>query len=112
MLEARWERADAAAAVRRCAQPATAAPRVLLLLLCDVCAGAPEPANASVIVGFIAYMCVGMWNNYSQYGAAGWDLLPHRDFWREFPYLVKDAAQHVFRSVSRSTSSSAGYEPV
>ena len=64
------------------------------------------------VVAFVAYMIVGMWNNYTQYGATGWDMVPHRDFWRESPYIARDAALHVFRSVSHAASPRGGYEPV
>ena len=50
--------------------------------------------------GFGAYMVVGMYNNYNNYGASGWDLIPHKDFWRESPYIARDAAAHVWQSVS------------
>ncbi|KAL8292291.1 hypothetical protein RQP46_001757 [Phenoliferia psychrophenolica] len=38
----------------------------------------------------LAYFVGGMWYNYSQYGATGWDMVPHRDVWRDFPYVVAD----------------------
>ncbi|KAJ1024033.1 hypothetical protein NDA13_004863 [Ustilago tritici] len=51
-------------------------------------------------VGFVAYMGIGMYNNYNNYGASGWDLVPHKDFWRESPYIARDAASHVWQTVS------------
>lgn len=51
-------------------------------------------------VGFAAYMGVGMYNNYNNYGASGWDLVPHKDFWRESPYIARDAATHIWQTVS------------
>lgn len=53
-----------------------------------------------LFVGFVAYMGVGMYNNYNNYGASGWDLVPHKDFWRESPYIARDAASHVWQTVS------------
>ncbi|SNX84877.1 uncharacterized protein MEPE_03586 [Melanopsichium pennsylvanicum] len=71
-------------------------------------------------VGFAGYMGVGMYNNYNNYGASGWDLVPHKDFWRESPYLARDAASHVWQTVSGNRGgggfSGAGgrgaYEPI
>lgn len=31
-------------------------------------------------LGFLAYFVVGAWVQRTQYGATGWDLVPHRDF--------------------------------
>ncbi|TKY85339.1 hypothetical protein EX895_005501 [Sporisorium graminicola] len=53
-----------------------------------------------LFVGFIGYMGVGMYNNYNNYGASGWDLVPHKEFWRECPYIARDAATHVWQTVS------------
>lgn len=71
-------------------------------------------------LGFAGYMIAGMYKNYNNYGATGWDLVPHRDFWRESPYIAKDAVAHVWQSVSGNRGrggfgGSAGrgaYEPV
>ncbi|PWZ00341.1 hypothetical protein BCV70DRAFT_109261 [Testicularia cyperi] len=71
-------------------------------------------------LGFIAYMGIGIYNNYNNYGSTGWDLIPHKDFWRESPYIARDAASHVWQSVSGNRSrggfgTSAGrgaYEPI
>ncbi len=41
-----------------------------------------------------------MYNNYNNYGASGWDLVPHKDFWRESPYIARDAATHIWQTVS------------
>ncbi|KIS68786.1 uncharacterized protein UMAG_03352 [Mycosarcoma maydis] len=73
-----------------------------------------------LFVGFVAYMGVGMYNNYNNYGASGWDLVPHKDFWRESPYIARDAATHVWQAVSGNRGgggfSGAGgrgaYEPI
>ena len=73
-----------------------------------------------LLAGFVAYMGVGMYNNYNNYGASGWDLVPHKDFWRESPYIARDAATHVWQTVSGNRGgggfSGAGgrgaYEPI
>ncbi|GAA5835926.1 hypothetical protein JCM11251_006604 [Rhodosporidiobolus azoricus] len=43
-----------------------------------------------LFLGFIAYLGIGMWQNYTQYGATGWDAIPHRDMWRDLPHVVGD----------------------
>ncbi|KAF8609082.1 hypothetical protein BDV93DRAFT_519099 [Ceratobasidium sp. AG-I] len=45
-----------------------------------------------------AYFGLGAYHNYNQYGASGWDLIPHRDFWRDVPYLIGDLVSHLFSS--------------
>lgn len=73
-----------------------------------------------LFVGFAAYMGVGMYNNYNNYGASGWDLVPHKDFWRESPYIARDAAAHVWQTVSGNRGSGGfngaggrgAYEPI
>lgn len=73
-----------------------------------------------IFVGFAAYMGVGMYNNYNNYGASGWDLVPHKDFWRESPYIAKDAATHIWQTVSGNRSGGGysggggrgAYEPI
>lgn len=67
----------------------------------------------------LMYLGVGMWYNHHQYGATGWDLLPHRDMWRELPYVASDFWRHVSRTWQGSTSVGGnmatgryGYEPV
>ncbi|GJJ06439.1 hypothetical protein Clacol_000631 [Clathrus columnatus] len=46
----------------------------------------PEPDTGSGI---------GAYYNYNHFGASGWDLIPHRDFWREVPYLFRDFIDHL-----------------
>ncbi|GAA5987739.1 hypothetical protein JCM11641_006512 [Rhodosporidiobolus odoratus] len=43
-----------------------------------------------LILGFIAYFALGIWNNYNTYGATGFDAIPHRELWRDLPYVVAD----------------------
>ncbi|KAG8729148.1 hypothetical protein FRC11_009412 [Ceratobasidium sp. 423] len=56
-----------------------------------------------------AYFGLGAYHNYNQYGASGWDLIPHRDFWRDVPYLLRDLVSHLFSS---GRSSRGGYTSV
>ena len=73
-----------------------------------------------LFLGFIAYMGAGMYNNYNNYGASGWDLVPHKDFWRESPFIARDAATHVWQTVSGNRSGTGfggaggrgAYEPI
>ncbi|GAA5925272.1 hypothetical protein JCM1841_001916 [Sporobolomyces salmonicolor] len=43
-----------------------------------------------LFLGLIAYFAFGSYNNYTTYGATGWDMIPHRDVWRDLPYVVMD----------------------
>ena len=68
------------------------------------CEDAPEKDAASntggwgwftwvlIIVFLLAatYIIFGSWLNYNRYGARGWDLVPHGDAIRDFPYVFKD----------------------
>ncbi|KAJ1678517.1 type II membrane protein [Spiromyces aspiralis] len=53
-----------------------------------------------ILVVFIIYFGVGMVYNYLQNGYRGLDLIPHREFWREFPYLCIDFGRYVWDRVS------------
>ncbi|KAJ2879830.1 type II membrane protein [Coemansia aciculifera] len=46
------------------------------------------------------YLVLGVMYNYLIVRATGLDLIPNRAFWREFPYLCSDFAQHVWSMVS------------
>ena len=59
----------------------------------------------------VLYVAVGMWYNYQHYGARGWDMLPHRDAWRDVPYYVRDLSRHMTRAAGGSAPRS-GYEAV
>ncbi|KIJ49493.1 hypothetical protein M422DRAFT_27858 [Sphaerobolus stellatus SS14] len=48
-----------------------------------------------LLLAFVAYFALGAYHNYNSYGATGWDLVPHRDFWREVPYLIRDFGEHL-----------------
>ncbi len=88
----------------------------------SVCAGAPGGSGGSgggfwgflkfcfwaSFVILIAYFALGAVYNHQQYGARGWDLVPHRDFWRELPALGRDFGGHVVGNV-RSSTGRGGY---
>ncbi|KAF8313130.1 hypothetical protein DL93DRAFT_1204545 [Clavulina sp. PMI_390] len=61
-----------------------------------------------LLLAFVAYFGIGAWYNYNNYGASGWDLLPHRDFWRDVPHLIQDVVSHLFTSVRSSQRTSRG----
>ncbi|GMK57085.1 hypothetical protein CspeluHIS016_0309250 [Cutaneotrichosporon spelunceum] len=56
----------------------------------------------------VVYFVFGGLYNHQQYGARGWDLVPHRDFWRELPSLSRDFGGHVVGNV-RSSTGRGGY---
>ncbi|KZT58913.1 hypothetical protein CALCODRAFT_431824 [Calocera cornea HHB12733] len=65
----------------------------------------------TLFILIIAYFGLGAYYNYTQYGASGWDLLPHRDFWRDVPYLVRDITSHLCSAI-RPGGSRGGYTSV
>ncbi|CAG8557944.1 2610_t:CDS:2 [Paraglomus brasilianum] len=48
-----------------------------------------------------AYLFVGIAYNRHVYNAQGWDLIPHRDFWREVPYIAKEFMGYVLNSLRK-----------
>ncbi|KAF5355116.1 hypothetical protein D9756_005315 [Leucocoprinus leucothites] len=65
-----------------------------------------------ILLAFVAYFVLGAYYNYSTYGARGMDLIPHRDFWQEVPYMLKDVISHLCSSVHPRRSSRGGYVAV
>jgi len=65
-----------------------------------------------LILGLLAYFGLGAYYNYNHYGSTGWDLIPHRDFWREVPYLIEDLVSYLFSSVRSGGGSRSGYVSV
>ncbi|KDQ21677.1 hypothetical protein BOTBODRAFT_26104 [Botryobasidium botryosum FD-172 SS1] len=65
-----------------------------------------------LILAFAAYFGLGAYYNYNNYGATGWDLVPHRDFWRDVPYLLRDVATHLCSSVRPGIGGRSGYVSV
>ncbi|KAG9036585.1 hypothetical protein FRB95_008419 [Tulasnella sp. JGI-2019a] len=64
-----------------------------------------------LLMGVIAYFGLGAYSNYTNYGSRGWDLVPHRDFWRDVPYLAGDLVAHIVNSI-RGGNSRSGYVSV
>ncbi|KAI0793182.1 autophagy-related protein 27 [Abortiporus biennis] len=63
-----------------------------------------------LFLAFVTYFALGAYYNYSTYGASGMDLIPHRDFWREVPYMLQDVVSHLCSAIRpRHTSSRGGY---
>ncbi|KAJ2391358.1 type II membrane protein [Coemansia sp. RSA 2559] len=49
-----------------------------------------------VLVVFMLYLVVGVMYRFLVVRTRGLDLIPNLGFWREFPYLVSDFAQHIW----------------
>jgi len=63
-----------------------------------------------LLFAFAAYLGLGAYYNYSTYGATGVDLIPHRDFWNEVPYMLRDVVSHLCSTVRpRHTVNRGGY---
>lgn len=62
-----------------------------------------------LLLAFAAYFGLGAYYNYSTYGARGVDLIPHRDFWREVPYMLQDVVSHLCSTVRPQRSNRGGY---
>ncbi|KAI8987485.1 autophagy-related protein 27 [Mycotypha africana] len=58
------------------------------------------------------YFVAGAIYNFKMYNARGLDLIPHRDFWLDLPYLIKDLIAHVIDSVMSRRRGSGGYVSV
>ncbi|GLB37432.1 putative autophagy-related protein 27 [Lyophyllum shimeji] len=65
-----------------------------------------------LILALAAYLGLGAYYNYSTYGARGADLIPHRDFWKEVPYMLSDVISHLCSSVRPRRSANRGYVAV
>ncbi|GAA5994797.1 hypothetical protein JCM5350_001879 [Sporobolomyces pararoseus] len=59
-----------------------------------------------ILLGFLGYFVLGAYHNYTTYGATGWDAIPHRDMWRDLPWVVSDLFRT--RGGSRAGYSSLG----
>ncbi|EAU91213.2 hypothetical protein CC1G_06848 [Coprinopsis cinerea okayama7 len=62
-----------------------------------------------IFLAFIAYFAIGAYYNYTTYGARGADLIPHRDFWQEVPYMLSDVVSHLCSSAKPRRTSRNGY---
>jgi len=66
--------------------------------------------SLAIFLCLATYFGLGAYYNYSTYGARGADLIPHRDFWKEVPYMLSDVVSHLCSNVRpRRTSSRGGY---
>ncbi|KAF2726384.1 hypothetical protein K431DRAFT_280417 [Polychaeton citri CBS 116435] len=68
-----------------------------------------------LIIAFLlaaTYIIFGSWLNYNRYGARGWDLIPHGDTIRDFPYLVKDWGQNAADRLRGGPAGRGGYSAV
>ncbi|KAG2173145.1 hypothetical protein INT43_004518 [Umbelopsis isabellina] len=67
-----------------------------------------------LVVGLLiaAYFIGGAFYNYKQYNARGLDLIPHRDFWLDLPYLIKDLFSHLMESINSRRRAGDGYVSV
>jgi len=63
-----------------------------------------------IVIG-LCYFGLGAAYNYHVYKAHGWDLLPHLDFWRDFPYLISDVFKYLVNSV-RTGSRGGSYSRI
>jgi len=63
---------------------------------------------------FAMYFGLGAYYNYNNYGASGWDLVPHRDFWRDVPHLLSDLLRGILSGVrgSNRVGNRSGYVSV
>ncbi|KAF8630660.1 hypothetical protein AX15_002808 [Amanita polypyramis BW_CC] len=62
-----------------------------------------------LLFAITAYFALGAYYNYSTYGARGVDLIPHRDFWQEVPYMLRDVVSHLCSNVGARRTSRSGY---
>lgn len=53
----------------------------------------------SMQLGNMATKITGIAYNHNNYSAKGWDLIPHRDFWREVPALASDLWSHLMSGI-------------
>jgi len=77
----------------------------------DYASTAPSPRSSGwgfftwmiiiLFLGIAGYVIMGSWVNYNQYGARGFDLVPHADTIRDIPYIMKDMFRRVQTSGSR-----------
>ncbi|KAI9304883.1 autophagy-related protein 27 [Cunninghamella echinulata] len=58
------------------------------------------------------YFVGGAFYNYKVYNARGLDLIPHRDFWLDLPYLIKDLLSHLWETILSRRHGSGGYVSV
>eukprot|EP01115_Flamella_aegyptia_P001939 TRINITY_DN1321_c1_g1_i1.p1 TRINITY_DN1321_c1_g1~~TRINITY_DN1321_c1_g1_i1.p1 ORF type:complete len:188 (-),score=27.31 TRINITY_DN1321_c1_g1_i1:121-684(-) len=52
------------------------------------------------ITGFVAYIIIGMAVKYKKYDARGVEMIPNINFWKDFPFLIKDGVFFTIQKVS------------
>ncbi|KAI8338993.1 autophagy-related protein 27 [Chlamydoabsidia padenii] len=80
----------------------------------------PEQGGKSAIGWFFTilgvalgiYFIGGAIYNFKIFNARGLDLIPHRDFWLDLPYLIKDLISHLMESVTSRRHGGNGYVSV
>ncbi|CAO0795627.1 unnamed protein product [Mucor circinelloides] len=65
-----------------------------------------------VFVLAAVYFVGGAFYNFKMYNARGLDLIPHREFWFDLPYLIRDLFAHVVDSVMSRRRGTGGYVAV
>ncbi|KAL0138954.1 LEM3/CDC50 family protein [Mucor lusitanicus] len=65
-----------------------------------------------VFVLAAVYFVGGAFYNFKMYNARGLDLIPHREFWFDLPYLIRDLFAHVVDSVMSHRRGTGGYVAV
>ncbi len=58
-----------------------------------------------LFLAFGLYFSLGTYRNYSQFGIVE---IPHKEFWREAPYLAKDLGQQLFRTIGSRGGAGGG----
>ncbi|KAF9528460.1 autophagy-related protein 27 [Crepidotus variabilis] len=62
-----------------------------------------------ILIALLTYFGLGAYYKYSTYGASGLDLIPHRDFWKEVPYMLSDVFSHLCASSRPRRAARSGY---
>ncbi|KAI8331701.1 autophagy-related protein 27 [Chlamydoabsidia padenii] len=67
-----------------------------------------------IILGvlMVLYFISGAIYHYRMFNARGIDLIPHRDFWLDLPYLAKDIIGYLLEAVMSHRRARKGYTPV
>ncbi|KAL1925221.1 uncharacterized protein VTP21DRAFT_104 [Calcarisporiella thermophila] len=55
-----------------------------------------------VMVIFAAYIILGMLYNYNTNRARGVDMIPHLEFWRDLPYIIRDGLVRLWNMFASS----------
>jgi len=61
-----------------------------------------------LLLAILAYFGLGAYHNYTTYGARGLDLIPHRTFWSEVPYIMQDVVSHLCSAIRPSSGRRRG----